>query len=76
MNRPTEGLTDAAWQQFERDGFLRLGQVATDDQLLALQTRMDDIMMGRADVDYDQMMMQLDRVDGPDSGPGPQSKGF
>ena len=76
MNRPREGLTDAAWQQFERDGFLRLGQVATDDQLLALQTRMDDIMMGRADVDYDQMMMQLDRVDGPDSGPGPQSKGF
>ena len=76
MNRPREGLTDAGWQQFERDGFLRLGQVATDDQLLALQTRMDDIMMGRADVDYDQMMMQLDRVDGPDSGPGPQSKGF
>ena len=39
MNRPRGGLTDAAWQQFERDGFLRLGQVATDDQLLALQTR-------------------------------------
>lgn len=76
MDRPREGLTDAAWEQFERDGFLRLGQVATDDQLLSLQTRMDDIMMGRADVDYDQMMMQLDRVDGPDSGPGPQSKGF
>ena len=56
--------------------FFAAGQVATDDQLLALQTRMDDIMMGRADVDYDQMMMQLDRVDGPDSGPGPQSKGF
>ena len=57
MNRPREGLTDAAWMQFQRDGFLRLGQVATDDQLLSLQTRMDDIMMGRADVDYDQMMM-------------------
>lgn len=76
MNSATDGLSDAAWQQFQRDGFLRLGRVATDSQLLELQTRMDDIMMGRADVDYDQMMMQLDRVDGPDSGPGPQSKGF
>ena len=65
MNKATDGLTEAAWQQFEQDGFLRLGQVATDGQLLELQTRMDDIMMGRADVDYDRMMMQLDRVDGP-----------
>ncbi len=69
-------LTEEDWQQFQRDGFLRLGQVADPQEMQALQTRMDDIMMGRADVDYDRMMMQLDCADGPGSAPGPQSRGF
>ena len=71
-----EQISSEEWQDFERDGFLRLGQVVSDDEVQALQTRMDDIMMGRADVDYERMMMQLDRVDGADSSPGPQSCGF
>ncbi len=76
MHTTGDKLTDEAWQQFQRDGFLSLGQVADPEALSALQTRMDDIMMGRADVDYDRMMMQLDSADGPGSGPGPQSRGF
>jgi len=64
------------WEAFGRDGFLRLGQVVSNEEVAALQVRMDDIMLGRADVDYERMMMQLDRVDGADSAPGPQSYGF
>ena len=69
-------ISSQEWQTFARDGYLRLGQVASDEELHGLQTRMDDIMLGRADVDYERMMMQLDRADGPDSQPGPQSYGF
>ncbi|HLK55182.1 MAG TPA: phytanoyl-CoA dioxygenase family protein [Chthonomonadaceae bacterium] len=51
-------LSEKAWEQFADEGYLRLGQVATDDQLEALQTRMDDIMLGR--VRYSGMFFQLD----------------
>ena len=53
-------LTDDQWQQYERDGYLKLGRLLSDSELAALQQRIDDIMMGRAKVDYDQMLMQLD----------------
>jgi hypothetical protein len=69
-------ITQEQWQIFERDGYVRLGKVAGEEEFSALQERMDDIMMGRADINYDQMMMQLDRADGPDTKPGPQSRGF
>ena len=69
-------LTDDQWQQYERDGYLKLGRLLSDTELAALQQRIDDIMMGRAKVDYDQMLMQLDG-DGDDySKAGPQTRGF
>ena len=55
-------LTEAEWVQFEEQGYLYLGQVATDDQLLRLQTRMDDIMLGK--VRYTGMYFQLDSETG------------
>ncbi len=69
-----EKITDEQWQHFEQQGYVLLGR-ADRDEIAALQQRMDDIMLGTADIDYDQVMMQLDRVDGPDSTPGPQSRG-
>ena len=48
--------------------------MATEAELEALQQRMDDIMLGRAPLDYDRMAMQLDREPGTGK-PGPQSKG-
>ncbi|MEZ4866985.1 MAG: phytanoyl-CoA dioxygenase family protein [Caldilineaceae bacterium] len=68
-------LTGADWAQYERDGYLRLGKVLADDELAALQQRIDDIMLGKAPVDYDRMLMQLDRIPGETDGPGPQTKG-
>ncbi len=71
----TTRLTDEQWQQFERDGYLKLGQLLTGDALAALQQRIDDIMLGKADVDYDRMLMQLD-ADSNDYGKlTPQTKG-
>ncbi len=53
-------LTGDQWQQFERQGYLRLGWLLNDADLFKLQQRGDDITMGRADVNYDRMLMQLD----------------
>ena len=63
------------WQQYEREGYLRLGRCLTDDELAAMQQRMDEIMLGAAPVDYSRMMMQLDRIPGKTDEPGPGSKG-
>jgi len=69
-----DSLTEDQWQQYESQGYLRLGKMVTDDELTILQKRMDDIMLGRAPLDYDSMLMQLDREPGTGR-PGPQTKG-
>jgi len=69
-------LTDAQWASYQRDGYLRLGQVASDAQLALLQRRMDEIMLGTAPVNYDRMLMQLDSDTGKYEEAGPQTKGF
>lgn len=53
-------VSDHQWSEYRQNGFLKLGKLLTDDDLKALQGRIDDIMLGRADVDYDRMLMQLD----------------
>jgi ectoine hydroxylase-related dioxygenase (phytanoyl-CoA dioxygenase family) len=55
-------LSDREWAQFERDGYLMLGQVVSDAELEALGQRMDEIMLGR--VRYEGMMFQLDSETG------------
>jgi phytanoyl-CoA hydroxylase len=44
-------LTPHERECWERDGYVRLGQVASDAQLAALQARIDDLMLGRAPSD-------------------------
>lgn len=68
-------LTAAEWSHYERDGYLRLGNMLADDELTMLQQRIDDIMLGKALADYDRMLMQLDRIPGETDAPGPQTKG-
>ncbi len=55
-------LSEAEWAQFEAEGYLRLGQVASDEQLARLQKRMDDIMLGH--IRYKGMYFQLDTTTG------------
>ncbi len=68
-------LSDQQWLDYTRDGYLRLGQLLSDDELGALQQRIDAIMLGAADVDYDRMLMQLDSDTGEYGDAKPQSKG-
>jgi hypothetical protein len=68
-------LTDEQWKQYEEEGWLKLGNVLSDDDLAALQQRIDDIMMGKADIDYDRIMMQLDSETGAYGDAGEMSKG-
>lgn len=63
------------WEAFARDGFLRLGRVLDADALALLQNEIDAVMLGTADVPYDQMMLQLDSLTGAYGDIGPQSKG-
>ncbi|WP_238314604.1 hypothetical protein, partial [Methylobacterium crusticola] len=60
-------ITDEQWEHFAENGYVRIGQVATNAELEKLQERMDDIMLGKAPLDYDQIMMQLDREPGKNS---------
>lgn len=69
-------LTEEEWARYERDGFLRLGRVLESEQLGELQQRIDDIMLGRAPVNYDRMLMQLDSETGKYEDAGVQSYGF
>lgn len=68
-------ITEKQWEEFETRGYLNLGKME-EDLLRKLQARIDDIMMGRAAVDYDRMMMQLDSSTGAYEDAGKQSKGF
>ena len=68
-------ITDAQWQTFQDRGYLNLGRVLSDEDVCALQARIDDIMMGRAEIDYDRLMMQLDSTTGDYQDAGAQSNG-
>lgn len=72
----TTTLTDEQWAQYEQDGYLRLGKLLSDEDLRALQDRINAIMLGTADVEYDRFLMQLDSADGKYEHAGTQSKGF
>ncbi|MDQ2732356.1 MAG: phytanoyl-CoA dioxygenase family protein, partial [Armatimonadota bacterium] len=69
-------LTEDQWQQFEQDGYLRLGKVLTEEELAALQRRMDDIMLGTAEIDYTRTLMQRDSDTGQYGDVGPANRGF
>lgn len=68
-------LTEAQWRQYEEKGYLKLGKLLTDEELQALQQRIDAIMLGEAKLNYDLIMMQLDSISGNYGGAGPQTKG-
>jgi phytanoyl-CoA hydroxylase len=64
-----------SWQQFEEQGYLRLGRLLDEAQLKALQKRIDDIMLGRALIDYSRLLMQLDTTTGRYEDVAPHSRG-
>ena len=69
-------LTDKQWQQYEADGYLFLGRQFDPEKLAEMQSEMDRIMLGEADVPYDKMLMQLDSSTGDYGDLASQSNGF
>ncbi|AIE84079.1 phytanoyl-CoA dioxygenase family protein [Fimbriimonas ginsengisoli] len=69
-------ISDAQWQQFERDGYLNLGKLLSDEELAGLQKRIDEIMLGEASLDYGRLLMQLDSTTGEYKDAPEQSNGF
>lgn len=72
----SQHFTPDDWAAFDAEGYLRLGKVADEAMLAAMQRRIDEIMMGKANVDYDRMLMQVDSADGAYESAGPQTRGF
>ena len=53
-------LTPQQWQDFQEQGYLHLG-TAGAEETAALQQRIDEIMMGTADIDYDKVLGKEDK---------------
>lgn len=68
-------ISDAQWQTYQEQGYVRLGRVVSDHELEGLQRRIDEVMLGEATVPYDSMMMQLDTKTGRYEDMDPQSFG-
>ena len=71
----THRLNDKQVKFFWEEGYLHLGRTLDDSQLHSLQQRIDDIMWGKADLDYDRIMMQLDPHAAGTRGTPPQNLG-
>ncbi len=70
-----DALSEKQWEQYQRDGYLHLGKIVSDDELSELQQRIDRIMLGEADIDYSRTLMQLDSDSGNYEDAGEQSAG-
>ena len=68
-------ITEQQWSFYEANGYLKLGKLLADDELEALRQRIDDIMLGRASIDYARVMMQLDTDTGKSQDMPAQSLG-
>src|ERR1700744_6342629 len=68
-------LTDQQWNEYEEQGWLKLGRLDLP-QLQKLQERINAIMLGKADVDYDRLLMQRDSATGAYEDAGAQTLGF
>jgi ectoine hydroxylase-related dioxygenase (phytanoyl-CoA dioxygenase family) len=71
-----DGLTDAQWAQYEAEGYLVLGKLLDDVALKSLQNRIDEIMLGKSQVGYDRISMQLDSDTGRYEDIGKQAQGL
>ncbi len=69
-------INAADWLFYEEQGYLKLGRLLDDEALAGLQTRIDAIMLGEANLDYSRLMMQLDSQSGNYNDAGEQSLGF
>ena len=61
---PCPSNLDRCFQLFEEEGYFILPQFFEKAEIAGLQEGIDQIMLGTADVDYEQIWMQLDTDSG------------
>lgn len=71
----TNTFTGDQWACFEEQGFVTLGRVEAGS-LRKLKDRIEAIMRGEAEIDYDRLLMQKDSESGRYEDAGEQSNGF
>lgn len=64
------------WRVYDERGYVKLGRIVDDRELGALRQRINDIMLGLANIDYDRTLMQVDSEDGAYDKIGAQTKGY
>lgn len=69
------GLDRETRAAFRRDGYFCLGRIDRAT-LERLQRAIDDVMLGRAAIPYERVLMQLDSSTGAYTDLGPQTRGF
>jgi phytanoyl-CoA hydroxylase len=57
-------LTAEQWSTYEEQGYVKLGKVLSEMELIALSQRIDHIMLGKAELDYGRLMMQREAGEG------------
>lgn len=72
----TTHITEAQWLEYYRQGYLLLGKVMSEGELAELQARINDIMLGKANIDYDRLLMQLDSDTGSYGDMPAQTRGW
>ena len=68
-------ITASQWVRYHAEGYLPLGRLLEEADLEALRRRIDDIMLGRAAIDYAKLLMQLDSTTGRYEDAGAQTCG-
>lgn len=61
---------------FQQTGIVQVGNIKEEDIFKSMLQKIDDIMLGKAVINYDQLLMQLDSETGAYDDAGPQSNGF
>ncbi len=69
-------ITDAQWDFYAENGYLKLGKLLSDDDLESLRQRIDEIMLGKAPANYDRLLMQLDSDTGKYEDAGAMTRGY
>lgn len=67
---------EKTYQEFLDKGYVYIGNMANSDLFKRLENKINDIMLGKAKLDYDKLLMQLDSEDGVYENAGAQSNGF
>lgn len=63
-------------KEFFENGYVYLGNILEDEIFKRIENKIDQIMLGKASIDYDKLLMQLDSDDGVYENAGDQSNGF